>query len=60
MSPLSEGIAQIVGSLQAEPEGSPNQARDSTDDSRKHGEPQGIAAALRRIEQEIWLTFHSG
>jgi hypothetical protein len=32
VSPLRNGIAQIVGSLQAQPEGSANQARDNTDD----------------------------
>lgn len=60
VGPLSEGIAQLVSSLQGQPEGSPNQARDSTDDDRENGQQQGIAAALRGVDQEIGLTFHSG
>jgi hypothetical protein len=59
MSTLSEGIAQLVGSLQAQAEGSANHAGDGADDERNDGQPQGIAASLRGIEQKIWLTFHS-
>ena len=60
MSPLSNGIMQFIGSLQAQPEGSANQARDGTDRDRENSEQQGITAALRGVDEEIWLTFHLG
>jgi hypothetical protein len=58
VSPLRDGIAQIIGSLQTNAKGGAQQSREGTHNDREDSQEQGITAALRRVDPNSRFAFH--